>query len=126
MKRVLVVDDRINDVRELMEEIKLRGHEVVYTSCSLDAQSAIRQRPIDCAVYDGSLPRYADPNENPSPEWGGIFLVRETRRFFPNMPVAVYTHGLEGKPLADLTERKVPIFIKGEDTIDAILKSIGL
>lgn len=125
MARVLVADDSIKDALPLVIRLTELGHDVTYSGYSQEAQKIIRCEKIDCAVFDGYLPRYPD-RLNPSEEWGGAFLAREAKRLSPNFRCAVYTHGLGEKHLNDLTEMHVKVFLKGTDSIDDVISTIGI
>ena len=72
MAKVLIADDTDRDVSHLTSLLKQKGHEVVRVLCSIDAQREIVEGCVDCAVYDGSLPRYSDMRDISS-EWGAGF-----------------------------------------------------
>ncbi|MEI7719288.1 MAG: response regulator [archaeon] len=126
MAKVLIADDTDRDVSHLTSLLKQNGHEVIRALCSVDAQREIVAGQADCAVYDGSLPRYTDMQDISS-EWGAAFLARESRRRRPEMPCIVYTHGISNQEhIQTLRDLNVPIFIKEYEDFSVMFKRLGL
>lgn len=125
MAIVLIADDRREDVEHLIEAIEYKKHGVIYCACSRDAQEEIRKKHIDCAIYDLVMPRYADGSEV-SAENGGILLIKETRRFLPDARIVVHTSELEEKCRKAIESFNVPVFIKNDNRVGDILRTLGL
>jgi len=125
MAKILIADDNPRDVAVLKDQLKKLGHVVTYCEYSQDAQVKIRRGTMDYAIFDGCLPRYSD-QKWPSSEWGGVFLAREARRFWPNLPCVVYTNNLEQDYLDQLEEMGVPVFLKGIHNANDIITKLGL
>lgn len=125
MARVLIADDSPKDVLTLVRRLAELGHEVIYSGYSLEAQTIMHYDKINCAIFDGCLPKDSD-GLNPSGEWGGAFLAREAKRVLPDLKCVVYTTGLDEKYLAQLTDLRVPVFLKRVDSVDSLIEALGL
>jgi DNA-binding NtrC family response regulator len=127
MATVLIVDDKIEEVQHLIDAIQFRGHAVVYYSYSHIAQKVISERSLcpDCAIYDLMMPRY-ESDVDVSAEFGGLLLVRETWRKSPNTRIIIHTSGLEGALKEKVGALDVPIFIKNENCVGDIIRTLGL
>jgi len=127
MATVLIVDDVRRDVQHLIETIEFRGHSVVYYSYSQIAQKVLREGSLrpDCAIYDIMMPRYEDDSEL-SAELGGILLVRETQRRSPSTRMVIHTSGLEGELRNEVDGLGVPVFIKNDNRVGDIVRTLGL
>lgn len=127
MATVLIVDDQRKEVQYLIDAIEQLGHKVVCYSYSQIAQKVLSEGSLrpDCAIYDMLMPRYADDTAL-SAELGGLLLVRETQRKSPSTKMIVHTSGLEGALKETVDNLGVPVFIKNENRIGDIIKTLGL
>jgi CheY-like chemotaxis protein len=125
MAIVLIADDRKEDVKNLIDAIENKGHGVVYCSYSLDAQRKINTVHFDCAIYDVMMPRYEEDSDL-SAELGGLLLVHETRRKSPDTRMVMHTSGLEGALKDKVYGLGVPVFIKSDNRVDEIIRTLGL
>jgi DNA-binding NtrC family response regulator len=79
--KILVVDDEL-DILELLEMIiaERTSHQVVTTNNPLEVSALLKEQAIDLLITDLRMPAM-----------GGIELIREVKKSYPDMPVIVIT-----------------------------------
>jgi DNA-binding NtrC family response regulator len=79
--KILVVDDEL-DILELLEMIiaERTSHQVVTTNNPLEVSALLKEQTIDLLITDLRMPAM-----------GGIELIREVKKSYPDMPVIVIT-----------------------------------
>ena len=79
--KILVVDDEL-DILELLEMIiaERTSHQVVTTNNPLEVFALLKEQAIDLLITDLRMPAM-----------GGIELIREVKKSYPDMPVIVIT-----------------------------------
>ena len=79
--KILIVDDEV-DLLELLELIlaEKTHYQILTTNNPLEVSALLKEQPIDLLITDLRMPAM-----------GGIELIREVKKSYPDMPVIVIT-----------------------------------
>jgi DNA-binding NtrC family response regulator len=80
-RKILIVDDEV-DLLELLELIlaEKTHYQILTTNNPLEVSALLKEQPIDLLITDLRMPAM-----------GGIELIREVKKSYPDMPVIVIT-----------------------------------
>jgi DNA-binding NtrC family response regulator len=111
--RVLVVDDDVIVIKSCRRILEAEGFEVTTVPSADDALEKIKMYDFDLLVMDVKMPKH-----------DGIFLMREIKKNWPDIPIIVMSGYPTPETIADVLKLGATQFIPKPFKPDEFMKSI--
>ncbi|MGB7573056.1 MAG: response regulator [Thermodesulfobacteriota bacterium] len=111
--RILVVDDDVIVIKSCRRILEAEGFEVTTVPSADDALEKIKMYDFDLLVMDVKMPKH-----------DGIFLMREIKKNWPDIPIIVMSGYPTPETIADVLNLGATQFIPKPFKPDEFMKSI--
>ncbi len=111
--RILVVDDDVIVIKSCRRILEAEGFEVTTVPSADDALEKIKMYDFDLLVMDVKMPKH-----------DGIFLMREIKKNWPDIPIIVMSGYPTPETIADVLKLGATQFIPKPFKPDEFMKSI--
>ena len=111
--RILVVDDDVIVIKSCRRILEAEGFEVTTVPSADDALEKIKMYDFDLLVMDVKMPKH-----------DGIFLMREIKKNWPDIPIIVMSGYPTRETIADVLKLGATQFIPKPFKPDEFMKSI--
>ncbi len=111
--RILVVDDDAIVVKSCRRILEAEGFEIISAPSADEALKTMRNWDLDLVLIDVKMPKH-----------DGLYLMRETKKAWPDIPIMVMSGYPTQETVADVLNLGACLFIPKPFRPDELVKSI--
>ncbi len=111
--KILVVDDDAIVIKSCTRILELEGYTVSTVSCADEALETLKKESFDLLLVDVKMPKR-----------DGMFLMKEIRKDFPELPVVVMSGYSTAETIADALRSGATQFIAKPFRPDELMKVV--